>query len=217
MVYTKTRKSFRKVVGKSDKHIMAVAKKAVMQVAETKSYLNNNSSSVLLDNTTYATNLIYGMSQGTTAETYIGEKIHLQSIRLKGFLYTSITSANTKMFRITVIRTKKALTSSSSFAAITGTDVYRPYSFIPQAHVDLHKVDSLYDRIYTLQPQISSGVVQQPFDIRVKINRKETWDADNSGYLKNKNYYLVVTGYDTSGASYPVSCVCEWAVNFKDE
>lgn len=202
---------------KTTSQIAKIARAVTLRAAETKSYLTGISNTNQGDNATRVWNLNYNISQGSGSTNVLGEKVHLKSIRIQGQIFSN-TSSNTatKVVRMVVFRTKKALSAGSAID-ITATDLYRNNGLPGQNHVDLHKVDLLYDSILTLTPQMTNQVVTRPFKINIPINRTEYFDDDNSGYFKNKNYYLAIQHHDGNALAPPTTMYFSYAVNFKDE
>lgn len=203
------------------KAVTILAKKATMGVAETKSYLNVHSQSMFSD-LVYAHNIMFPIAQGSNSENVIGEKFFLKNIRLRGLLQSSngTTPSNEKLFvRLALIRTKKNLTASAS--SITSTDVYRaPVStyIASQAFLDLHKIDVVCERKFTVeQPQFDAISTGTAFDINCQINKTLFFDQDNSGYLKDKNYYVIFTCHKSGGASATIGTIrYQYMINYKD-
>lgn len=197
--------------------VAKIAKRVVMKAAETKSSLTSYSVTPL-DGVWNASNLSFPIGQGDTAEDVIGEKIHLKSINIRGSLYTANNNAGiSTICRLVVFRSKQTLTTSS--AAITSTDLVRsPAATNPQQHhVDLHKVDLLYDTTLCLTPQVANNqVIQQPFNIVIPVDKTHYFDTDNSGLFKDKQYYLGFVGYNGIIVSSPAGCTFTVAMNFKD-
>lgn len=200
------------------KAVARIARSVTLKAAETKSYFAGYNLTPL-DNSWNAQNLIYPIAQGSNAENVIGEKMFLKNIRFKGWaaIANGSTTTATRIARMVVFATKKALTNSS--VLITTSDLCRTggLNYAPAAHIDLHKVDVLYDNAFELTPGIANQSVTRHFDINVPINKTVFFDADNSGYLKNKNYYMAIVGYDGNGVNAPVQFTYNFAVNFKDE
>lgn len=195
-----------------------------------KQYIETKSSYATLGQFHYANdlravNLIHHMSQGDTNVTYTGRSINLKSIHIKGRMHLENpgNQPNGICCRFMIIRTKKALTNSSS--VITTTDVLRALGqqyFASTGHVDFGKVQLLYDKKHVVQPFNSDGNANRyiSYDIKVPFKGKKVyWDENNSGYLKDGNYYLVTT-IDSIGASQSIDRVgvdnIDWTVNFQD-
>lgn len=197
--------------------VAKIAKKVVMRAAETKSSLTSYAVTPL-DAIWSVSNLSFPIGQGDTAEDVIGEKIMMKSINIRGNIYTQNNNAGTTtLCRVVVFRSKQNLTTSS--ASITATDLVRATAAgnPQQHHIDLHKVDLLYDTSFALTPQVgNSQVIQQPFVINIPINKTHYFDSDNSGLFKDKQYYLGFVGYNGIVVSSPAGCTFTAAVNFKD-
>lgn len=215
-----------KRVQPDEQKITKIAKRVIKASAETKSYVSAAFTLSPLDDQLAVCNLIYPMAQGTGSANYTGEQIWLKNIHIKGRIYSNqgaSTVTNAKLIRVTVFRTKKAITNSTTSAA-TLTDLFRntPLALASSAHVDFTKVKLLYDQSYVMTPQLGTAggtqtqVLQKLVDINVPINKKEYFDADNSGYLMYSNIYVAFTAYDGNGIVAPCALNFSWSVNFKD-
>lgn len=199
------------------KEVVKIAKKVVMRAAETKSSITNYSVSPL-DGQWNASNLSFYINQGSTAEDVVGEKIFLKSINIRGSIFTQNPNAGIPtQCRLVLFRTKQNLTTGSTI--ITSSDLVRnPVPTNPvQHHIDLHKVDLLYDTTITLTPQVANTqVIQKDFVINVPVNKTHYFDTDTSGLFKDKQYYLAVVGYNGIIVSSPAGFQFTAALNFKD-
>lgn len=205
------------------KAVATIAKKTVGKAVETKSYYGSHTSSAIYGSYLYAKNLIYSMSQGYNSETYIGEKLWVKNIHIKGILaFDSATaSVRAKLFRLLVVRATKLLTSGSG--SITETEIFRSGSsnlaVMPACyHTDIHKVDVLYDSgAKTINESFDSNVPIYPFDLNIRINKNLHMDADNSGVFKGGDYYFIWCAEDLSGALVPAAKIAfDYTVNYKD-
>lgn len=217
---TRARRKAKTPVAVTKKQVVKIAKAAVMKSAETKSYLASYSI-IPADNTWNVQNLIYPISQGDTAEQIEGEKLFIKNIRFNGFVAINnpASTSTTRQYRMVVFATKKPLTNSSS--GITVTDLVRAGGSANSMcqHIDLHKVDLLYDRKFSLTQALSGQTVTRPFMLNVPINKTCYFEADNAGYLKDKNYYMALVasdGFGGSAGTAPVKFEYTWTVNFKD-
>lgn len=206
------------------KAVKTIAKAVTQKAAETKSFYSSHTSSDVYGGYVYAKNLIYAMSQGYNSETYIGEKIFLKNLHIKGHMaFTSATaSVRAKTFRFLIIRHQKLLTSGSG--SITVADVFRSGTSNTAAypsclHTDIHKADILYDSgCKVINEAYDSNEPVYPFDLNIPVNTNRFFDADNSGVFKGGNYYFLWMAEDLSGALVPAAkIVFDFSVNFKDE
>lgn len=209
-----------KLSANTSKQVRAIAKKVVLREAETKSAIFQTGNNHYHD-LVYAQNLIFGIAQGTSANSIIGEKLLIKNINLKGVITnlnnTSATNSSL-MFRTVIIRTKTPLVNT--FGVITQDQVFRQNYLEPATTgmLDLHKVDVLYDKTHLIsQPNISNVDNQRPFSLNLKVNKTHFVDTDNGGYLKDKNYYLITTCHKSGVIVSNVGYLrVTWTVNFKD-
>jgi len=205
--------------------IKFLAKKSTMAIAETKypTYVVG-SSAANIDNVSLAYNLLYPISQGDGSgpgqAVLDGTSMFLKSIHLKGWLIGGTGTANDKFLRMTIIRTKKNLSNTYTSGTIfTASDVFvsNTTTYMPNAVVDTHKVDLLYDHIYKVPGQaFAAQLKQQSFDIKINPNRKEQWDTDNGVHLKYGDYYLVLWAYDVGGLTVPITFGYSMTAAIKD-
>lgn len=201
------------------KAVARIAKKVDLKENEHKSMFISINGSNMFDSLVYAKALNFAAAQGTGSEQYVGEKIFLKNFHLKG--HASFTKAGDPavIFRCLVIRsTNKILTNSST--AITYSDVFRSGSsnsnFPSCLHVDLHKVDLLYDSgPKVFNRNYSAQVPKYAFDIKIPINATRTWTADNSGYFKGGDYYFIMMTEDSSG-DWAGNINYDYTMNFSD-
>lgn len=197
--------------------VAQIAKRVTLKQSETKSAISSNFLDPL-DNNYQVQNLVYFITQGDDGDDMIGKKMHVNNIRINGFIQHTNNGSASKFCRIVVFRTKSPLTATKT--NLTKTDLFRSggTTYVPTDHIDLHKVDVLLDKRITVTPTIS-GTVRQGNQVamNVRIDKDEWFDADNSGYLKGKNYYVAFGCYSgEGGVTAPAAFTYTWAVNFKD-
>lgn len=221
----KIQKAFRKYKGrkaaltkKQQSAVAAIAKKTVFKQAETKSYIAYRNMAPF-DSAYAVLRLNWPIANGTGDVAIIGEKMHLTNIRFRCNIYkTNLTNNVTRLCRLLVIRSKQNLGSGTSPTVITTTDVMRnpTNSKVTLDHVDLHKVDLLYDKTLTIDKNVETGInLQRPFEFNIPINRDEYLDP-STGNLKHGDYYIVYASYDGSLTSSPTGFDFTYALNFKD-
>lgn len=223
---SKKRRSKLKKITKSS--VARIAKNVMMKATETKSAMNSFSGT-LRHEFTFAKNLLYFMNQGTNATSVVGEQIFLKTINIKGYFVTAPSYKSFPVFvRVVIIKTKKALVTSG-LTSITSSDVFRSETGTDVAlrsHVDLHKVDLMYDRTFKLPNEgLDTGATifnTKRFNKTLKINKKITWDAEGvsglSGFLKDKNIYMVFQAFIPGATIGDNLCDANmtYSVNYKD-
>jgi len=201
------------------KDVAKIARSVVQKAAESKSYYTNWTQ-LFYDNLLVGVNPCYNLTQSSSAETVIGEKIRLKNIQVSGFVYTSIAAGylNSAMVRIMVIHARDKLFTGNQ-NTVTSASVFRSggSGFLPVDAIDQHKVTVLADHKMTIDPDIAAQTKHMPFMITVPINKTETFDSDSSGYFKNGQYFVLTTIYDGrgSGSNFWGSKM-NTAVNFTD-
>lgn len=216
---SKRQKTTDDVVKSAD--LTKTVKRIVGGMAETKSYLGSINMTPIED-TIRATNIVYNISQGTAKDDIVGLKLHIKNIRFKGYIYNT-AAANLNYngaARILVFRDKVKLTSSS--ATLSASDLFRVAGtnlyYAMTGHVDLKKVDLLLDKTIELVQPHTTARVSWPVDFNIPINKTVTYDTDNSGWLKDKNYYMAFCYYTGEGdiASASFGLIGDYSVNFTD-
>ena len=220
MAGTRMKKMASGLNARQKKAVTAIAKKTTLKIAETKSAVSVYQTD-LFNDLVYALNLNYFLAQGSTSETIVGEKFFLKNIYLKGrfYSYNTASPGNSPLHcRLMVIRTKKALTNT--FASQTISDIFRgsAVEVATTGFPDLHKIDVIKD-VHFRVPQATIGTsgTSTSFTHNLKINKTLFTDTDNSGYLKDKNYYIIATCYKADNPAVNVGALrVQWALNFKD-
>lgn len=204
----------------SKAQVARIARQVTLKTAETKSYIANIADSVT-DNVYRVVCLNYGMVEGNTAETRVGEKVFIKNVRIKGTaLNTSGGGASMlqRIGRITVFMAKKNLATSSPSTLTTRSDVFRGTAYIHSDHVDLHKVTLLYDNTFLFPLQNATDqYTNKLIDINVPINRTKFFDSDTQTYFKDMDIYVAYGIYTNGGITTPGQFIFNYAVNWKDE
>lgn len=201
------------------KEVAKIAKDITIKQAEVKTALNYWAGQSVPDGLCRSFNLCYFMSQGSQASNFIGEKIRIKNIVIKGFTRSQISTSGNyqpKYLRLMIIKTKKQLTSGSA-TDIALTDVYRNSEANPNIdHIDPSKVDLLYDKTLRLVPVLNATEVSQHYTIDLPVNRVENYDADTSGFFKKQSYYFLMHCFDGNGLYAPLNNWFQYEVNFTD-
>jgi len=127
--------------------VAKIARSVVHSTAELKSYYTSWSS-LQYDNLVSGFNPIYPISEGSTAETVIGEKMFLRNIQVSGFLYPNVASAgNTCMARLVILHSRDKLFVGSQ-SNIRSSTMFRANGsgFLPVDQLDRHKFRDLHDQ-----------------------------------------------------------------------
>lgn len=212
MVYTK-KKATKGLSKAMTKAVTKIVKKVDHKLAETKSFLGTVSLNPISDGW-YSQNLIFALSQGVSAETMVGTKLFLKSFHLRVFYETlAARGSSPQLIRVAVIRAPQHLGSgllntSDIVRAPAGATTYQHF-------IDYHKVSVLKEYKRFINP-LTASQQSTGFDIKIPINKTVTFTADNSGYLKDSNYYLVVNASDYSGVNQAGQFQISYEVNFQD-
>lgn len=208
-----SKKSYKKKATRvtNAKSVMSIARTAAKQelnkVVESKSQLETWTT-LFDDNLVTSVNPFYLLSQGTTSETIIGEKIFVKNIKVGGFLYqyNSVSSTEQLMYRFLLVKARDKLHTGAQ-STITATNVFRSGTgFNTIDPVDMHKVTVLFDHRGTWTPSIQQKCCK-PFSFSHTFDQNMTFDADGSGYFKNGQIFFIAIVYDSRGA-------LNWAAKF---
>lgn len=184
-----------KTIQKIAKRASTLAVKKILRSAETKlGYFGYNSGVNAKQFLTY--NLMYqaGFGNGTGGEnsTFIGDKISLSGVRMRGLVRTSTTLGNvTAHLHIYLVSTPKYVTSTNLAAGdLQATaDILQ---FPPR--LDTDKVTVLAKKKIRIQPIISGAIATQEFDFYHNFKGRIAnfmQDGTIGTYaLKDVNYYL---------------------------
>lgn len=196
------------------------AKKVLLGISETKSYLRNNWSLLPIDGFLGVYNLCYAITQGDDAEQYLGKRIWIKDMSFRIACSTFTTNLSSKRARVVVFMSKKQITNSST-ASANIDDLFRNTVVGDSTNymVDLSKVSLLYDQIVDLPINTEGGSHTKTYKnlvFKIKFDREFTFDGNNSGIFKDKQIYLGVTGFDGNTTLAPCVFDLYYTVNFKD-
>jgi hypothetical protein len=217
MRYNKTKKTKHTA---SDSHIAKVARKAVMQKAETKSYISPQVNSVLYDDFFYYDNIFAPIAGGGGSENRIGEKICVKNVKINwwNYIYNNSQNSETKTMRMIVFSTKEKLGTSTG--ALNQSELFRlPGTFnAAKGQIDLHKVNVHYDQKIVYQPTILSQSMHKSGQIVVKFNDKNLFYTDDTTvtYFKDKQYYFAYGYVSNAGILTQSNLYFTVTVNFTD-
>lgn len=208
-----------KRVKMSQQTIAKIARKTLLSMEETKSFLSADLLLQPVDNSWQIRNLLHPISTGAGSQNMIGRKMFIKNIRFRCNMFFNPTSNTTSAnCRVVVFKHKDTITTTSANSP-TGTEFLRSSVGQPAiAHVDLNKVITLlYDKTITMTRQIdATQVVQRPLEFNIPINRTESFNGDASGLLDDGQYYLAFIAQNGNLTTNAVSFNFQYAVNFKD-
>lgn len=203
--------------------IRNIARSVALKAAETKSKLSSLNGS-MTDAVVYARNICFNLAQGTTSETYLGEKIYIKNFHFKGQIAFDGTKTDRgKNYRLMVIKSDTNYTTSSSYGTVmTYSDIFRTSSnsALPchALHADLHKVRVLYDVSGTLDKTFATYSNVVGFDFNIPIHKVETFTGDNNGTFRDGQYFFVFMVDDLNGVITSTASIgYDYSINFKDE
>lgn len=198
--------AYKKTVGKAtNKRIRKVAIKAVKSLTETKVTFINYSPQTVLNNTWYAINAFYDIGQGTADYQRIGDKIWMQSVQFRMNLLidnTTMTAGQQTIpqfhIRILLVQNKTRQSNGAILGTfpIWGGDNPLKAGYPMNGIIDKEKFTVMSDRKYTVNPNNNLQKKQNWYkNVTMKMGKSIQYDADNGGYLKFKNYYILFQIY----------------------
>lgn len=223
------KKQFRKnknkvpLTNKQTKAVAKIASKVFNKVAEKKSYISPAHTHSPLDGTWVVRNLFFPLSQGDTASTYTGKKIDVSHITFNVSLTQGhLSSLDDRNARVMVFASREEYTTSAT--TLTGSQIMRtplPANTSLQ-QIDYAKIQKLYDAKIKLIPRVATtsnapGRIWKTMTFRIPIKKVLQFTEDNSGRLKNRQYYIAFTGYDNSLTLSPVQYDFQYQINFRDD
>jgi len=122
------------------------------------------------------------------------------------------------VIRAVIFRSKNQITNGTTTLIPVTTQLMRAPApgAVASQHVDLHKVDLLYDQTWVLGPTAGSNQkLRHAFQVNLQINKTHYFDSDNSGIFKDKQYYMAFVAQN-GGVPSPGFLDFEVAMNFKD-
>lgn len=199
------------VKAKSQKKVSFATKvkKVLVKVSEPKHY-NTTQTQDIYHSVVYTKNLISGITTGATFNNRIGDKIHLDAIKLDAwYTYQSTGFPDGQLVRCMVIATEKEQTTSTTWVDSAGTGFQNSmlgyssgYQDFPSLIVDPKLVTVLVDTTFTMAPApyipYYNGVIASSAQVNRMHHMKKTirFDRDfqfktGSSYSTRNNIYVL--------------------------
>lgn len=204
--------------------VRSEAKKVLLGLSETKSYIRNEWQLTPNNGLVGVYNLCFGLAQGDDAENYLGKKIWIKDISVRASGIVVKTNTSQKKIRVVVFKSKVQITNAAIANGVPQDICFRQGSPVAgdptNYHVDLNKVDLLFDKLYYPPVSTEGGVHTRTYsdiNFKVKLNQEFFFDNNNSGIFKDKQIYMAVMGFDGDvSAGGPILFDLYYTVNFKD-
>lgn len=155
----------------------------------------------------YVQLLTSGMSQGDTDyNNYTGDSIFMKNLRIRGQFY-NVTNTYQQM-RIVVVCVKNNMEGLITTANIGNLVMESAYSTTANAlnapldNDNKHGVTVLYDRKFTINPQLGSATnsyVSRPFYLNLRINRQLQFQSGGIVPTKNGIYLFFISDVASNG------------------
>lgn len=205
--YRRSGSSRKALTAAQSKAVSKIAKSVTMKVAETKT-LSTFWGSLMYDHLLSSINPIYQFSQGTTAESIVGEKIYIDSLDISGYMYAAIAATANCQVRHLVVHARDKLHTGAQ-STVTKSSVFKDNGRPITDFIDTHKVDVVFDQMQDIHPDFTGQVSNAVFKFNVPIRRTKYFDADSSGYFKDGQYFYIQVVYDGRGTASNY-----WGTNF---
>lgn len=220
-LYKKTWK--KKTLSKTDyKAVRRVCKAVLAKNTETKSFLSVDMAESPVDALWRARNLFFNISQGDDAENYNGKSIKVSHLtfRIVATLGNT-TGLASRQGRIIIFSSKDTLGTSNSIALSTSSIARLPTpTNSTLIHLDMNKITIHKDFTFNIHPNVSNsttaGRVNKHFNFKLNLNKVLKFTDNNSGLLKNKQYYIAFTGFDGTISQVPIDYGFQYSINYKD-
>lgn len=155
----------------------------------------------------YVQNIFSPLAQGSTDfNKYIGDEIYVKNFRLKGLMYNTTTSyLNYRIVVIKVRHNMENLLTTTNLGNLVMESAYSSTAnalHAPLDHDNRHGVTVLYDRRFTLNPNLSSATTSNQtklHNINLNLNCKVSFAAGNAIPTKNGVYIFFISDSSSQG------------------
>jgi len=204
----------------TSRDVARIARSVVRGQAETKE-LVIYSSLAPTDNTLSVVNLV-STTQGVTDATVVGEKVYLDRVVIRHFMYNNNSTNSSKQVRLIVFMAGEEITGTSQNNVTTST-VFKTAvggSVLPINPTDGNKVTVLRDVVVKLQPTLTNFTVTnlETREYSYTVNLKKMFQYKDSActYGDKSTLYLGIVGYESAAATQPVAIQTFTSLFYKD-
>ncbi len=168
-------------------------------------------------NTSPYSQLINGLSQGTSKSTRGGARVHFKTLSMNLYLYNSVnTFSNDNAVRVIIVREKPALGATLSLQSLFGVSTPSTWSTYEQIVRD-NKARFVvhHDEIVNLWSNVD--FLQRSLRIRIPLNFSTDYSRGNAGDYTdidtNALWLLLITDKSTVSITYAKG---EWDLEYED-
>lgn len=181
--------------------------KAVMMRNIDNHHMSTNDSTIVVTNAGFTHNTLYThnitgqITQGTANSNRIGDKIHIQSYRVRGS-FIAPTTAGAYTYRVIVCWSGNEFTAPNLTSGIGSAALFLPNtggSNLTTGLIDPKAVTVLYDETYDINSQVSPVADISSVAFTVPINQDFVYENAGAVFGKFKNMYLIVLGFAAGG------------------
>lgn len=152
----------------------------------------------MLDGQHYSENLLYWIGQSSADDGRIGDKIYIKNIAFKFNTYDlpTNTSGSRIFFKAYIIKCRDAIRSGSFAPSLTATAlpaIVKSGTVATNAFEDTERFTFVKKKSFSLPyEQIANQGRWLQTGMTLSLNKNIQYDGDNSGYVRNSNYYFVI-------------------------
>lgn len=183
--------------GKHKRSLAAAVTSIVRKDLETPHhFINSEASQVLNSSTFYTQNVLSTIPQGTANNQRIGDEIHIDAIKVKGYFYNNSNFANNMVGKIMLVKSREQFgTTTGSFVSGLGSSTLllnSPSDITMSALYDPKLFTKVWEHNVNLKPTTASQGIICPLEHTIKIDNKFIYETGKT-VSKTMNYYFVAS------------------------
>lgn len=163
----------------------------------------------LVHNNIYTVSPTQNVTQGTSNEGRVGDKIELCSLKING-LFTTAVTASAYSYRIMVVMSGEEFSATSITTSGLGpTELFLPNTnatIYPNGIINPKAVTVLHDETIEINSLIAATADWQRVAFTVPLNKSYPYQATASTHGKFKDLYIVVIGSILGGTTSVTAC-----------
>jgi hypothetical protein len=152
--------------------------------------------------TLFCNNLTAQIVQGTGNSNRVGDKIHLNKIVLRGCVITPPSVAGAYSFRVMLVWSSNEYNPAGLGAGLTFAEIFLPNTGsnnITTAIANPKACTVIYDKVIDVNSLLTTVSDLQTFGTEISLSQDFVYENSAGVYGKNKNLYLVVSGFVAGG------------------
>lgn len=195
--------------------IKSYVKKAIKAEAETKEFIFGNTTTLgnsFADGKARICNFLYGISEGTGMNEYVGNRYHVTGLSIKMYVENPSNKDFFLYYRIISTNDEVSDAGTQDFNQVVNL-IENPTAPVPNWRLNNDKVSVLKSGSIKIFRNGFAGTAGRQKSLFKKLNLKID---KNLNYNKNKNYYLLIYNTFTGFTSDTATLWCDFKVYFKD-